>query len=57
MNKLLIVAITALCFLSCNNASEGKTSSDSTIIPADSTSSMDTIINTDSLNNYDGNRM
>jgi hypothetical protein len=57
MHKVFIILLIAVSILSCNNAANGDSKTDSTYKSADSTNTIDTVINQDSLNDYDGNRL
>jgi len=57
MHKIFITLIIAVSILSCTNAGNGSSETDSTYKSADSTNTIDTVINQDTLNDYDGNRM
>ncbi len=57
MHKIFFASIIAISILSCTNAGNGNGETDSTYKAADSTSTIDTVINQDTLNDYDGNRM
>jgi hypothetical protein len=57
MHKIFITLIIAVSILSCTNAGNGSSETDSTYKSTDSTNTIDTVINQDTLNDYDGNRM